>query len=139
MSFLAICVPQGWDADSLHDDVTDVLGDKPSTPSSTDIIVVWITSPAIEEAKKLAQLLVEQKYAACVNILPGLESIYMWEGKIDQSSEVLLMVKTRASLLDSLTSFVILHHSYTVPETIAASVIGGNTNYLEWVRENTDR
>uniref|UniRef100_A0A7S2S4U9 NAD(P)H-hydrate epimerase n=1 Tax=Rhizochromulina marina TaxID=1034831 RepID=A0A7S2S4U9_9STRA len=98
--------------------------------------VVWITAPA-EEAKTLASTIVSKKLAACVNIVPSVQSVYFWEGKAESEEESLMMVKTRASLLPQLTNFVAKIHSYDVPETIAATIVGGNAGYLKWVSENT--
>jgi len=109
-----------------------------TTVSLTDqYAVAWITAPNEQEAKSLAGKLVERKLAACVNMIPGIKSVYNWEGKIEEDQEVLMMVKTRKGLLKDLTEFVAVTHSYTVPETIAAPLIGGNAAYLQWLKENT--
>jgi len=102
-----------------------------------EFIVVWITAPNPTEATKLAEGLVEQNLAACVNLVPNIESIYKWEGKVERSGEVLMMAKTRGSLLAELSAFVLEHHSYEVPETIAAGIVGGGAGYLNWLREST--
>lgn len=112
----------------------------PTTGISTqqhEFIVVWITAPNPTEASKLAEGLVEQNLAACVNLIPNIESVYKWEGKIERSGEVLMMAKTRGSLLGALSAFVLEHHSYEVPETIAAGIVGGGAGYLNWLREST--
>ncbi|CAM9234960.1 unnamed protein product [Heterosigma akashiwo] len=75
--------------------------------------------------------------AACVNLIPGIKSIYSWKGNIEKDSEVLMMVKTRKSLLKGVTEFIASEHSYEVPETIAAQIIGGNSAYLKWLKDNT--
>lgn len=108
------------------------------TPASTpELVVVWITAPDAKEASALAERLVESDLAACVNIVPRVESVYKWEGKVERNGEVLLMAKTRASLVPELSAFVTEHHSYDVPETIAAGIVGGGPEYLKWVREST--
>lgn len=108
-----------------------------STPQHHDLIVVWITAPNPTEATKLAEGLVDQDLAACVNIVPNIESVYKWEGKVERSGEVLMMAKTRGSLLGELSAFVLKHHSYEVPETIAAGIMGGGGEYLKWIRDST--
>ena len=104
--------------------------------SEEQLAVVWVTAPA-DEAPKLAAALVEAKVAACVNIVPGVESVYKWDGEMETTRESMLMVKTRASLLPRLTAIVGKEHSYDVPETLAAAVVGGNRLYMDWVREMT--
>jgi periplasmic divalent cation tolerance protein len=99
--------------------------------------VVWITVPSEDVAKKLAHGLVEAKLAACVNIIPKLESVYWWQGQIETASELLLMVKTKTSLLSELIPFVKKNHPYTVPEIISARLGNGNPDYYEWIRKNT--
>lgn len=98
--------------------------------------IVWITAPP-QEAKQLASSIVGNKLAACVNIMPSVTSVYVWQGETMDEEESLLMVKTRSKLLSKLTDFVQLKHSYVVPETIAVNMVGGNAKYLEWLKENT--
>ena len=85
----------------------------------TDRIVVLVTAGSEEEARKIAKLLVKEKKAACVNILPGVDSLFWWKGKIDSAHESLLLVKTRASLFPEIVNLVREIHSYEVPEIIA--------------------
>ncbi|XP_021912225.1 protein CutA, chloroplastic [Carica papaya] len=100
-------------------------------------IVVYVTVPNREAGKKLADSIVREKLAACVNIVPGIESVYEWEGKVQTDSEELLIIKTRQSLLDALTEHVKANHEYDVPEVIALPILGGSLQYLEWVKNNT--
>ncbi|MEW6620252.1 MAG: divalent-cation tolerance protein CutA [bacterium] len=102
-------------------------------------IVVLITTPQTEEATKIANKLVEDKIAACVNIIPHIHSIFWWENKIDKSAESLLIIKTRKSLLKKLITMVKKVHSYTVPEIIALPIIGGNEDYLRWLNESVKK
>ncbi|KAF2291612.1 hypothetical protein GH714_026261 [Hevea brasiliensis] len=83
-------------------------------------IVVYVTVPSREAGKKLAQSIIKEKLAACVNIEPGIESIYAWEGEVQTDSEELLVVKTRQSLLEAQTEHVKANHEYEVPEVILA-------------------
>jgi len=99
----------------------------------TDRIIVLITAGSEEEAHKIARLLVKQKKAACVNILPGMDSFFRWKGKIDSAREALLLVKTRASLFPEIISLVKEIHSYEVPEIIALPIIAGSEDYLRWL------
>ncbi|XP_060963381.1 protein CutA, chloroplastic-like [Cannabis sativa] len=100
-------------------------------------IVVYVTVPNKEEGKKLAESIVREKLAACVNIVPGIESVYEWEGKIQSDAEELLIIKSRQSLLEALTKHVEENHPYEVPEVIALPINGGSTPYLKWLKNNT--
>jgi len=96
-------------------------------------IVILITASSSEEAHKIAEVLINQRKAACVNIVPGVSSLFWWQDKLDSAQESLLIVKTKASLLPEVISLVKGAHSYDVPEIIALPVIGGNQDYLEWI------
>ena len=96
-------------------------------------IVVLITTSSEEEAHSIASLLLNQRKAACVNIVPGVDSLFWWQGKIDSAQENLLIVKTKASLLPEVVSLVKRNHSYEVPEVIGLPIIGGNEDYLRWL------
>ncbi|WJX41269.1 hypothetical protein P8452_28646 [Trifolium repens] len=100
-------------------------------------IVVYVTVPNKEAGKKLSESIVKEKLAACVNRVPGIESVYLWEGKIQTDSEELLIIKTRQSLLEALTDHVKANHEYDVPEVISLPITGGNLKYLEWLKEST--
>lgn len=100
-------------------------------------IVVYITVPSPEEGKKIAKALVEKRLAACVNIVPGLRSIYHWQEKICDEKELLLIAKTRDSLFERLEHEVKSIHSYKVPEIIALPIVKGSKEYLDWIYENT--
>ena len=95
-------------------------------------VVVLITS-TIEEAPRVAEALLAQRKAACVNILPAVSSLFWWQGRLDSAQENLLVVKTKASLLNEVVGLVKGLHSYDVPEVIALPIIGGNKDYLEWI------
>jgi periplasmic divalent cation tolerance protein len=104
----------------------------------TDKIVVLITAPSEEEALKIATALVDEKLAACVNIVPGLRSIYRWEGKLCDEREVLLIAKTKSSVFGKLQERVRSLHPYTTPEIIAIPVTAGFEGYLKWVDEGVE-
>ena len=96
-------------------------------------IVLLITASNSEEAYKIAEVLLNQRKAACVNIVPGVSSLFWWQDKLDSAQESLLIVKTKASLLPEVISLVKGIHSYDVPEIIALPIVGGNQDYLEWI------
>lgn len=97
------------------------------------MILVLITTGTEKEAGSIAHVLLEQRKAACVNIVPAVGSLYRWEGKIASDRESLLMVKTKASVLEQLVGLVKEVHSYDVPEIIAVPILGGSPDYLDWI------
>lgn len=101
------------------------------------VVVVWITVP-VAEADDLTKGIISNKLAACVNKISAVQSTYMWEGKVESDTESLLMVKTTVTKLPVLTDFVEKTHSYDVPETIAAQIVGGNAAYLKWVASSVE-
>jgi len=98
-------------------------------------IVIFITSGSEEEAKKLARVLVEEKLAACVNILSDVESLYWWKDKIESSKEWMLVVKTQGKMVNKIVKRVKEIHSYEVPEIIALPIVEGNKDYLQWISD----
>lgn len=100
-----------------------------------ETIVVFVTASSQKEAQKIADLLLNKRKAACVNIVPGVDSKFWWKGKLDSAQESLLIIKTKASALPEVIALVKKAHSYTVPEVIALPIIGGNEDYLKWVNE----
>ncbi len=96
-------------------------------------ITVFVTAKDMAQARKIAGRLLETKLIACANIVPGVESLFRWEGKIDSSSEVLLILKTRRSLFKKITLEVKAIHSYDTPEVIAVPIIEGSSDYLKWI------
>ena len=100
-------------------------------------IVVYVTAPNEDEAAAIAKTLVGERLAACVNIVRPIRSVYMWQGKIEDDTEVLMIMKTRASLFDRLCRKVRELHSYSVPEVIALPVVSGSDDYLAWLRHVT--
>lgn len=95
--------------------------------------VVYITAPDGKQAKRLARVVLEKKLCACVNIIKNIESFFWWRGKIDSAKEMLMIVKTRKSLLPKLIKAIRSIHSYEVCEIIALPIIAGNKPYLEWI------
>jgi periplasmic divalent cation tolerance protein len=88
-------------------------------------------------AQKITDKLLTARKAACVNIIPGVSSQYWWQGKIENTEELMLVVKTQVALLDDLIKLVKEHHPDTVPEIIALPIIGGNKDYLNWIDKET--
>ena len=99
---------------------------------SAQALLVLSTCPR-EKAAELARLLVEGRFAACVNVIDQVESFYFWEGKLNRDAESLLLIKTAATRLEALTQALLAAHPYEVPEVIALGVSGGNPQYLAWV------
>ena len=100
-------------------------------------IVVFITVDTQETARKITDQLLAERKAACINIISGIESHDWWQGKIESTNELSLIVKTRTELLDELSKMVKQNHPYSVPEIIALPIIGGNEDYLDWVQQET--
>ena len=102
-------------------------------------IVVFITTATVEEAQRIANILVSSRKAACVNIVPQVHSRFWWQGKIDSADEALLVVKTKAARLDEIIRLVKENHSYEIPQVIALPIVGGNIDYLQWLDDETER
>ncbi|GAB7022516.1 divalent-cation tolerance protein CutA [Salidesulfovibrio brasiliensis] len=99
--------------------------------------LVYITAGDMEEAERIGAALVEDNLAACVNIIPGMKSMYRWEGKVESSQEVVVIAKTRSDLVQRLTLRVADVHSYEVPCVAAVPIQGGNQAFLQWITEET--
>ena len=101
-------------------------------------IVIFITIDSSDEAHKIAEALIKQRKAACVNIVPRVKSFFWWQDKIDTAQENMLIIKTKASLLNEIVPLVKEIHSYDVPEIIALPIAGGNQDYLAWIDEEVE-
>jgi periplasmic divalent cation tolerance protein len=99
----------------------------------SDVLIVLTTWPDAATARAAAQMLVEEGLAACANVVPGVESIYRWEGKVDRASEVLMILKTTVARYAALESRIRALHSYEVPEIVGLRVSDGLPAYLQWV------
>ena len=99
--------------------------------------VVLVTCPA-EASEKIAMAVMEKHAAACVNILPGVRSLYRWKVKVDDTEESLLLIKTRTALLGELERVVRGVHPYEVPEIVALPITRGYRPYLDWIAESTE-
>jgi len=102
----------------------------------TDKRVVLSTAGSEDEARKIAHHLVENQIAACVNIVPAIESIYRWQGKVESAREWLLLIKTTAEKFPAVRDAIRQLHSYDLPECIAIEIEGGSAEYLEWIGES---
>ena len=102
----------------------------------TDALVVLVTAPSAETAAEVARALVEEGLAACGNVVPGLRSIYRWQGQVHDEAEALLVLKTERRLLEALKARLPALHPYQVPELLALPVEGGLAPYLEWIAES---
>jgi len=103
----------------------------------TDKIVVLSTCSSPEEAEKVARKLVEERLAACVNIVNGVRSIYRWQEKVEDASEWLLIIKTRRGLFERVRAQIERIHSYDVPEVVALPIVEGSEGYLDWLDKET--
>lgn len=102
-----------------------------------DLVFAYVTTSSPEEAKRIGRALVEERLAACVNILPGMISIYRWQGAVETAEETVLIAKTRADLFEALTARVKELHGYDVPCVVELRVGRGNPDYLGWLEAET--
>jgi periplasmic divalent cation tolerance protein len=105
---------------------------------ATDAIAIFITAANSEEASRLAEMLVEKHLAACVQILPEMESVYRWQGKVERQGEVLLIAKTARSKFEELEKEVRARHSYETPEIVAVQLTTSSSPYLEWLKASLE-
>jgi periplasmic divalent cation tolerance protein len=101
----------------------------------TDYIIVFSTAGSLEEARRIAHRVLEQRLAACVNIVPQVQSIYRWEGKVEQSEECLLWIKTSRQLLNRVRDSITETHSYRTPEIVSIRIEDGSPDYLQWLAD----
>jgi periplasmic divalent cation tolerance protein len=99
--------------------------------------IVLTTAGSHAEAKKIAHALVDRRLAACVNIVPQIESVYRWQGNVETATEWLLLIKTEAGCFERVRDAVKELHSYDLPECVMLEVAAGSSEYLKWIAENT--
>ena len=104
----------------------------------TDKIVVLVTCASAEEARTIARALVERRLAACVNMVPGIESVYRWKDAVEEASECLLLAKTTRDWFAPLESAVRELHSYELPEIVALPLVDGLDSYLNWIASSVE-
>lgn len=102
-------------------------------------LLVLTNVPDVALARALAQQLVEQRLAACVNILPAVQSIYQWQGTVEQADEITLLIKTEQARYAQLEAAIKAMHPYQVPEIIALPIVAGLSAYLDWIENETKR
>lgn len=106
----------------------------------SDIVLLYCTAASVQEAETIAEAVVGQRLAACANIIPGMRSLYWWQGKLEKGEEAVLILKTRADLVESATAAVKQAHSYSVPCVLPLPVgAGGNADYANWLLGETQR
>ena len=98
---------------------------------------LYVTTDSPEEARKIGRALIEERFAACVNILNEMSSLYWWEGKVTEGEEAVLIVKTREDLVPAVTDRIKALHSYTVPCVVALPITQGNPDFLAWIERET--
>jgi periplasmic divalent cation tolerance protein len=103
----------------------------------SDSLILFVTVPNRDDAARIAEALVAERLAACVNIVPGIESIYRWEGKVARDQELLLIIKTTSERYAEVERRVKELHSYTTPEVIAMKIERGSYEYLKWLQDST--
>ena len=108
-----------------------------SAPMDKDTLLVMTTCPDEAHAESLSIHLIESGLAACINRLPGISSVYRWEGQLKQGTEVLLLIKTAASQWDALEAAIKSNHPYELPEIIAVPITMGHKPYLDWIQSVT--
>ncbi|HCC49011.1 MAG TPA: cytochrome C biogenesis protein CcdA [Elusimicrobia bacterium] len=104
---------------------------------NTQYDICFVTVGDKKTADKITAGLLEERLAACVSAVPGVESSYWWKDRIEKSAEILLLIKTRRALREDIIQFVKRHHPYTVPETIFTEIGGASHEYLDWLGANT--
>jgi periplasmic divalent cation tolerance protein len=104
--------------------------------ATTSVLVVLSTAPTPQAARQLAQTLVQERHAACCTILPAAGSVYRWEGKVEESEEAIVLIKTTHQQYPQLQQRIKELHPYQLPEIIAVPVVAGLTGYLEWVADS---
>ena len=98
-----------------------------------ELLLVFSTFPTMQTAKSVGRMLVEEQLAACVNILPTIESVYRWEGKVEEAQEALVLIKTTIGRYQAMESRIKALHPYQVPEIVSVSPVGGLPDYFNWV------
>jgi periplasmic divalent cation tolerance protein len=104
--------------------------------TESDVVVALSTAPSLEKGADIARALVDEQLAACVNLVPGVRSIYRWQGEVCDEAEVLCVIKTRRARVEALRARLVTLHPYQVPELVVLDVRGGHLPYLSWVAES---
>jgi periplasmic divalent cation tolerance protein len=102
-----------------------------------DMVTVYTTLPSLEQAQTLSRYLVQEKLAACANIIPGVQSVYEWEGRLHEETEVAVLIKTTHSLIEAVFAAITAKHPYSVPALIAYKPVRTAEPYLNWLMSQT--
>lgn len=108
----------------------------PAPDATPEAILIYVTCASSDEARRIARAIVEQRLAACANIIPGMESWYQWQGRLEHSSECVLICKSVPRAQSALMTAIQQLHSYSVPCIIVVPIIGGLPSYVTWIDEN---
>ena len=106
------------------------------TQNSSPHLLIYVTCGSEDNAREIANTLVQEKLAACVNILPSVHSIYRWQGQVEAANEFLLLIKSRREAFSALRERVCILHHYELPELIAVPIVAGLEPYLHWITES---
>ena len=106
------------------------------TQPSAGRVVALVTAPDLKVARRLAKLILQSRLAACVNLIPRLESHYWWQGKLEKGAEVLMILKTTSTRLNRLETCILENHPYDTPEFIVLPLVAGNKKYLDWISDS---
>jgi periplasmic divalent cation tolerance protein len=113
------------------------MTDAPSDPAAPEAAFVYTTAPDLETARAVAGALVERRLAACVNMLPGMISVYRWNGALEEAAEVAMIVKTSAGRVAAVVAAIHELHPYEVPAAVTLPAAGGSAAYLHWIAAET--
>jgi periplasmic divalent cation tolerance protein len=102
-------------------------------------VLLYTTFPSVVEAEQAGRKLVEAGLAACVNVIPGMRSIYRWEGKIEQAEEVVMIVKSRASNAEKITGAIKAAHTHDNPAILVLPILGGSQPFIDWILAETEK
>ena len=102
-------------------------------------VLLYTTFPSVVEAEKAGRKLVEEKLAACVNVIPGMRSIYRWEGKVEQAEEAVMVIKSRASHAEKITGAIKAVHAYDNPAILVLPILGGSQPFIDWILAETEK
>jgi len=117
---------------------TDIEHKCEKMAEGSDYCIVLCTYPDQASAEAFANELVKNKLAACVNIVPGITSIYQWKGKLEKGQELLVVIKTKSAVFKAIETAILSHHPYELPEIISIPLINGLPNYLSWIDDSID-
>lgn len=104
---------------------------------TNDAVTLYVTVPNKEEGIRISHALIEAKLAACANVMDNVTSLFSWQGETQQETEAILFAKTQTLLMDEATKKIIANHSYDCPCVVALPIVGGNSEFIDWIRSET--